>query len=526
PLWQTKDYLEALGKIPNLVDLVKNPFLLTLSLEVLPRLVDPGQMLSTAMVTRVALYDQFVELWLECGKKRLFGKKDLSRQEKKAFERLADEGFTKNGVTFLKGLAAAIYRHQAGNPAVEYSHKQDQETWKGEFFNRDDENQLLLEALFEPQEAKKILDQIPTPARRGSASSMFSFEDRAAAEEESIGIQQSLVDHPLTWRDFVSEPSILQFLAERVHQEPVFKQQLLAMIERSKTDKEVRKAAANAITILVRAGIRFNGADLKGIWIPGADLRKANLRRIWLRQANLSNARMASLQFGEWSYLIEDASVLSCVHSPDGKTCAAGVKDGMISVYDTTTWTKTHTLSGHTDVVRGMVYSPSGHQIASCSHDKTVRLWDVKSGQCLAFIEGSFTSIAWNTIPNSTYFVTGCEDTSVRMWQVTEEENHFQVRLHWSSMHDALVVSNTSIQNVQGLSRINMRLLEQRGAVGEPILPSSFREAGKKLISMASVASKLKLPSNHDTLDTNLTTDSPAVQSAKSVDSADVSSLA
>ncbi|KAI7832258.1 WD40-repeat-containing domain protein [Gamsiella multidivaricata] len=277
---------------------------------------------------------------------------------------------------------------------------------------------------------------------------------------------------------------------------------------------------------------------------------------------------MASLQFGEWSYLIEDASVLSCVHSPDGKTCAAGVKDGMISVYDTTTWTKTHTLSGHTDVVRGMVYSPSGHQIASCSddktvrlwdaqtgtpgfissghtddvnivayspsghqiascsHDKTVRLWDVKSGQCLAFIEGSFTSIAWNTIPNSTYFVTGCEDTSVRMWQVTEEENHFQVRLHWSSMHDALVVSNTSIQNVQGLSRINMRLLEQRGAVGEPILPSSFREAGKKLISMASVASKLKLPSNHDTLDTNLTTDSPAVQSAKSVDSADVSSLA
>ncbi|KAG0350155.1 hypothetical protein BGZ54_003992, partial [Gamsiella multidivaricata] len=281
PLWQAEDYLEALGKIPNLMDLAKNPFLLTLSLEVLPRLMDPGQELSNAMVTRVALYDQFVELWLERGKKRLFDKKDLSRQEKRAFERLADEGFTKNGVTFLKDLAAAIYKHQAGNPVVEYSHKQDQGTWKGKFFNREDENQLLLEAcplirngnqyrfihrslleycftraVFEPQEAKKVLDRIPTPARRGSVSSMFSFEDRAAAEEESIGIQQALVDHPLMWRSFVSEPSILQFLAERVHQKPVFKQQLFAMIEHSKIDKETRKAAANAITILVRARIR------------------------------------------------------------------------------------------------------------------------------------------------------------------------------------------------------------------------------------------------------------------------------
>ncbi|KAG0347777.1 hypothetical protein BGZ54_004801, partial [Gamsiella multidivaricata] len=33
PLWQATDYLQALDKIPNLQDLVKNPFMLTLSLE-------------------------------------------------------------------------------------------------------------------------------------------------------------------------------------------------------------------------------------------------------------------------------------------------------------------------------------------------------------------------------------------------------------------------------------------------------------------------------------------------------------
>ncbi|KAG0004128.1 hypothetical protein BGZ65_000887, partial [Modicella reniformis] len=55
PLWQIKDYNRALVLIPSLKELVKNPFLMTLSLEVLPRMVDPSQQLSAAPVTRVAL---------------------------------------------------------------------------------------------------------------------------------------------------------------------------------------------------------------------------------------------------------------------------------------------------------------------------------------------------------------------------------------------------------------------------------------------------------------------------------------
>ncbi|KAI7830705.1 hypothetical protein BC939DRAFT_473515 [Gamsiella multidivaricata] len=134
--------------------------------------------------------------------------------------------------------------------------------------------------------------------------------------------------------------------------------------------------------------------------------------------------------------------------------------------------------------------------------------------------------MTWNPTPNGTYFATGCEDMSVRMWQVIEEEDHYQVRLHWSSMHDRLTVSNTSIQNVQGLSRINMRLLEQRGAAGKPIQPLGFREASEKLITMASVVYKLKVPSNHNMMDTAATADSFAVQTTKPVDSANVFPLA
>ncbi|KAG0053362.1 hypothetical protein BGZ83_001256 [Gryganskiella cystojenkinii] len=507
PLWRSRDYLDALGKMPGLLDLVKNPFLLTLSLEVLPRMMDPGQQVSTAQITRVELYDQFVEQWLERGNKRLGDKKDMSRKEKEAFERLTDDDFTQNGITFLKDLAGKIFKHQAGNPVVEYSPKRDQGTWKESFFNRNYESQLLLEAspltrsgnqyrfihkslleycvaraVFEPQKCKKILGSSPAPARRGSVNSMFSFEDRAAPEEDPVDIQKPVVDHPLMWRSFVGEPSILQFLAERVQQEPHFKQQLLGMIEHSKIEKESRKAAANAITILVRAGIRFNRADLRGIQVPGADLsggefdsaqlqgadlRKANLRNIWLHQANLNNAQMAGVEFGEWPYLVDESEVYSIAYSPDGTTCAVGIGNGTISVYDTTTWAKTHTLSGHTKEVTSVVYSPNGQQIASGSEDRMVHVWDAQSGTHGLTLSGhthDVRSVAYS--PNGQQIASGSYDSRVRLWDAQTGAPGFILIGHTDSVN-CVVFSPRGHQLASASYDFTVRLWDvQTGAVG------------------------------------------------------------
>jgi len=38
---------------------------------------------------------------------------------------------------------------------------------------------------------------------------------------------------------------------------------------------------------------------------------------------------------------------------------------------------------GHTNIVRGLCFTPDGKELISVSWDKTIRLWDVQSGECL-----------------------------------------------------------------------------------------------------------------------------------------------
>jgi len=456
PLWEAKDYKQSLDLIPSLKELVKNPFLMTLSLEVLPRMLDPGEHLSNTHVTKVALYDHFIEHWLERGKKRL-GEKKLNPQSRAAFESLIDVGFTRNGIDFLKKLAVAIYKEQDGQPIVEYSRYKDEHSWKAEFFSRDDEMQLLREAcplsrngnqyrfihrslleyglalaVFDPHDWRQEVARVPSLSRRGSASSVLSFETDGAEEEIRTVEQGPCLGSPLAWRSLVSEHSLVQFLEERVQQEPVFKQQLLDYIEYSKVDKKWRTAAANAITILVRAGVEFRFTDLQGIQIPGADLshgvfdsanlqgadmRKANLRNVSLRGSDLTKAQMTSAQFGELPFLKFDHYVRSCKYSPDGSSFTVLLHDNSINMYTTSNWEMTWTQSGHNNYVYSIAYSSNGQRIVSGSEDCTVRIWDVATGDCLYILIGhnkAVNSVAYS--PQSNVVASRSQDGTIRLW--------------------------------------------------------------------------------------------------------------
>jgi hypothetical protein len=75
------------------------------------------------------------------------------------------------------------------------------------------------------------------------------------------------------------------------------------------------------------------------------------------------------------------------------------------------------------------------------------------------------------------------------MWQVIEDGDECHVRQRWRPVNGELVLTDTVIQDMHGLSHLNKQLLKQRGAVGEPF---GLREESKKVASMVSVVSALK----------------------------------
>ncbi|KAK9807054.1 hypothetical protein WJX72_012149 [[Myrmecia] bisecta] len=81
------------------------------------------------------------------------------------------------------------------------------------------------------------------------------------------------------------------------------------------------------------------------------------------------------------------------------------------------------TLEGHSDRVWSVRWSPSGDMLASCSGDKTVRIWTRQrsSGRwaCCAFLEESHhrtvRSCSWS--PDGRYLATGSFDATTAIWE-------------------------------------------------------------------------------------------------------------
>lgn len=447
--WVTEDYMRMLTTIPNLMDLVKNPFLLTLTLEALPGVTKDQHDLSNIRITRVQLYDHFVDEWFGVNMRRLRNN-TLNNDERVILERMFEKGFVFLGVDYSKRLALAIFDKHEGNPVVQYLHYDHKNTWKADFFESQPEVRFLRES--------SPLTRTGSLHRFIHRSILEYFFSRTVFDPVTHKVDNAFYpqpdNNPLFTRSLLKESSIVQFLCERVKQSPAFEKQLQAVIELSKGDTRAATAAANAITILVRAGVRYNGADLRGIRIPGADLsggqfdcvqfqgadlRQVNLARTWLRQADFRQARMEGIQFGELPYLKTASGVNACTYSPDGKCLALVLEDGSICIYDTITWTRTRHLKAATDTYC-LAFSPDSSQFVTGSTDSTARLWDCASGSVLFVMQGHTRHLKSMAFSPCGKRFASAGYVEVRLWNAENGTILFALRGHTSSI-EAVVYS-------------------------------------------------------------------------------------
>ena len=73
----------------------------------------------------------------------------------------------------------------------------------------------------------------------------------------------------------------------------------------------------------------------------------------------------------------EDCVVETLAFSSDSKKLFVGNWKGSIHVVDVPSGELTATLKGHSSVLTGLSLSPDGKTLASCGHDRTIKLWDV-----------------------------------------------------------------------------------------------------------------------------------------------------
>jgi WD40 repeat protein/tetratricopeptide (TPR) repeat protein len=110
-------------------------------------------------------------------------------------------------------------------------------------------------------------------------------------------------------------------------------------------------------------------------------------------------------------------SIASLAFSPDGRRIITASKDNTARLWDTETGKPLATLSGHIGAVNGAAISPDGRSAATASDDGTARLWDTETGSSVGTLVGHIDAV--NNVafsPDGRRVVTSSKDGTARLW--------------------------------------------------------------------------------------------------------------
>jgi hypothetical protein len=116
-------------------------------------------------------------------------------------------------------------------------------------------------------------------------------------------------------------------------------------------------------------------------------------------------------------------SVFALAYSPDEKTLVSGARDAHLKFWNTINYTLEENIVAHMYAINYLSYREDGKYLATCSMDKSIKIWDVENRKLMKVIDkarnaGHGTSI--NKVLWSTYLgniVSVSDDRTISIWQ-------------------------------------------------------------------------------------------------------------
>ena len=228
--------------------------------------------------------------------------------------------------------------------------------------------------------------------------------------------------------------------------------------------------------------VTFSPDSMKLSYASGSDI---NLRNV------ATNTNIATLQ-GHSRY------VRTMMFSPDGTRLASASSDSII-LWDMTTYTSITTLEPDQDTVYWkLLFLTNGTLLASQSLGKTVKLWNVGTGENIATLEGHEEEV-WSMAfsPDGTVLATGDGGQSingkVRLWDVETGENIATLEGHEGYVWSMAFSPDGAILASEGWNGIMLWNVETHTNIAPHDLGSGFGRFSPDGTIFASVSSQSKV---------------------------------